>query len=148
LFKNFLQASFSSGSLPPKAETNTNYIVTWTLSNSANNISQAEARSILPIYVDFVGVAQGVSDNVYYDEVAREVVWKIGKVLPNTGINSNREISFIVSIKPSVNQVGSVPQLMKEVYLSGMDTFTNVTIKNTRGSITTSINSNNGRVVQ
>ncbi|HLP86511.1 MAG TPA: hypothetical protein VK153_01385 [Candidatus Paceibacterota bacterium] len=141
-------ASFSSGNMPPKAETETNYIVTWTLSNSANNITQAEARSVLPIYVKWVGVVNGVNDNLTYNDVTREVVWKIGQVAPNTGINTNREISFVVSLKPSLNQVGSVPQLMKEIYLSGMDSFTNTLVKSTRGPITTSISTNNGRVVQ
>lgn len=141
-------ASYFSGSMPPKAETETNYTITWTLSNSANNITGAEARSLLPIYVKWVGLSQGVNDNLIYNEVTREVVWKIGSVLPNTGISSNREASFIVSIKPSLTQVGSVPQLMKEIYLSGTDSFTKSLIKSTRGSITTSISSNNGRVVQ
>ncbi len=140
-------ASFSSGSMPPKAETETNYNVTWTLSNSANGLTQAEARSLLPIYVKWVGVA-GTNDNLTYNDVTREVIWNIGQVAPNTGINTNREVSFIVSLKPSLNQVGSVPQLMKEVYLSGMDSFANTLVKSTRGPITTSISTNNGRVVQ
>lgn len=140
--------SYSSGSTPPKAETETKYLVTWTLSNSANNINQAEAHSTLPIYVNWVGISQGVNDSLTYNDVTREVTWKIGQVAPNTGINSNREVSFIISIKPSLTQVGSVPQLMKEIYLSGIDSFTNTLIKSTRNSITTSTSSNNGRVVE
>ncbi len=130
-------AYYLSGSLPPKAETETNYIVTWTLSNSANSITQAQARSAIPIYVKWIGLASGQNDNLTYNEVTREVIWNIGSVLPGTGINSNREISFIISLKPSLSQVDSVPQLMKEIYLSGTDSFTNTLIKNTYGSITT-----------
>jgi hypothetical protein len=141
-------ADYFSGSIPPKAETDTSYRVIWTLSNSANSINKAEARSALPIYVEWVGISQGVDDSLTYNEVTREVIWNIGQVDPNTGINSNREVSFIVSIKPSLNQVGSVPQLMREIYLSGIDSFTNTNIKSTHSSITTSISSNNGRVVQ
>lgn len=141
-------ATYSSGSMPPKAETETNYIVTWTLSNSANNITEARARSALPIYVKWVGLLQGVNDNLTYNEVTHEVIWDIKSVLPSTGINSNREVSFIVSLKPSLTQVGSVPQLMKEIYLSGTDSFTNTLIKNTHGPITTTLFNSNGRVVQ
>jgi len=141
-------AAYLYGSLPPKAETQTNYTVTWTLSNSANNISGAEARSVLPIYVNWGGVSNGVNDDVTYNDVTREVIWNIGSVPPNTGINSNREVSFIVSIKPSLTQVGSVPQLMKEVYLTGTDTFTNTLIKDVHNAITTSLYNSNGRVVQ
>lgn len=141
-------ASYLYGSKPPKAETETSYVVTWTLSNSANNITGAEARSVLPIYVKWAGLSNGVNDNVTYNEVTREVIWNIGSVPPNTGINSNREVSFIVSLKPSLTQVGSVPQLMKEIYLSGTDSFTSTLIKDIHGPITTALYDSNGRVVQ
>ena len=143
-------ASYTTGSIPPKAETETNYKITWTLSNSANNITGAQARSALPIYVKWIGLQQGINDNLTYNEVTREVIWNIGSVLPNTGINSNREVSFIISLKPSLSQVGSVPQLMKEIYLSGKDSFTNTLIKSTQSSITTSLanGSVGGRVTQ
>jgi hypothetical protein len=141
-------AAYLYGSLPPKAETQTSYTVTWTLSNSANNITGAQARSVLPIYVNWGGVANGVNDDVTYNDVTREVIWNIGSVAPNTGINSNREVSFIVSIKPSLTQVGSVPQLMKEVNLTGTDTFTNTLVKDVHNAITTSLYNSNGRVVQ
>jgi hypothetical protein len=147
-------ATYASGSMPPKAETETNYTVTWTLSNSTNNINQAQARSALPIYVKWIGLTSGENENVTYNDVTREVIWNIGQVSPNTGINSNREASFNISLKPSLSQVGSVPQLMKEIYLSGTDLFANVLIKSTRGPITTSLNNDpnfkpgNARVVQ
>jgi hypothetical protein len=132
-------ASYSSGSLPPKAETETRYVVNWTLSNSANSINQAEARSALPIYVKWVGLTIGEDEKVTYNDVTREVTWNIGNVSPYTGINSNREASFIIALNPSTSQVGSIPQLMKEIFLSGTDSFTNTLIKVTRGFITTSI---------
>lgn len=141
-------ANYLLGSMPPKAETETNYTITWTLSNSANNITGAIARSSLPIYVKWAGLSQGINDNLTYNEVTREVIWNIGSVLPNTGINSNREVSFIVSLKPSLTQVGSVPQLMKEIYLSGTDSFTNTSIKDTHGPVTTILFNSDGRVIQ
>lgn len=153
-FQLVSSASFTSGSLPPKAETETRYTVTWTLSNSSNNISQAQAKSTLPIYIKWVGATPGSSENVSYNTTTREVIWNIGTVRPNTGFSSNREASFIVSLVPSLSQVGSVPQLMKEVFLSGTDTFTNTPIKSTRGPITTllrndpSFNSGDERVIQ
>jgi len=149
-FQIVSSASYATGSIPPKAETETNYTVTWTLSNSVNNITGAQARSALPIYVNWVGVQQGINDNLTYNEVTREVIWNIGAVLPNTGINSNREVSFIISLKPSLSQVGSIPQLMKEIYLSGKDSFTNSLIKRTQNPLTTSFANGlvGGRVTQ
>ncbi len=130
-------ASYLSGSLPPKAETETQYTVAWSLSNSANNITGAEARSVLPIYVKWVGLAPGSNENVTYDDQTREVIWNIGQVRPNTGIDSNRQASFVISLTPSLSQVGSVPQLMKDVILTGSDVFTGTSIRSTRNPITT-----------
>jgi hypothetical protein len=143
-------ASFSAGSNPPKAETETNYKVTWTLSNSSNNITGAVARSALPIYVKWVGLAPGENKNITYNEVTREIIWNIGSVTPGTGVSSNSEASFIISLKPSLTQVGSVPQLMKEIYLSGTDSFTNTVVKSVQGTISTSSasDSSGGRVVK
>jgi len=147
-------ATYLSGNIPPKSETETKYTITWALSNSANTVNQAQARSILPVYVKWVGVSTGESENVTYNEVTREVIWNIGSVRPNTGIESNREASFVLSFSPSLSQVGSVPQLMKDIYLSGTDSFANALIKNSRGPITTSLYNDpnhqysNGRVIQ
>lgn len=140
--------SYFYGNNPPKAESETKYVVTWTLSNSANSISGAQARSSLPIYVNWVGITAGENENVSYNEVTREVTWTIGSVNPNTGIDSNREASFVVSLKPSLSQVGSIVQIMKELYLTGTDSFTGTAIKSTRGAISTSLAGGDGRVVQ
>jgi hypothetical protein len=132
-------AVYSGGSMPPKAETETIYNVTWTLSNSANSITGAAAKSSLPIYVNWAGPAAGNNENVSYNESTREVSWNIGTVNPNTGFNSNREASFLISFKPSILQVGSIPQLMKDVFLSGQDSFTGTQIKSSHGPITIQI---------
>jgi hypothetical protein len=150
-FQIVSSATYLSGSMTPKAETKTNYTISWTLSNSANGISQAKATSTIPIYVEWVGLISGETENVTYNEVTREVTWDIGSVLPNTGIDSNREASFVVSLKPSLSQVGSVPLLMKELSLSGIDLFSNTLLKSTKGNIVTSMISglnSDGRVIQ
>lgn len=132
-------ASFTSGSLPPKADTETIYTVTWTLSNSANSISGAVARSTLPVYIGFLGRVSN-NENLSYNEVTREVIWNIGSVSPNTGFGSSREVSFRLSLKPSLSQVDSVPQLMKDVFLSGNDSFSLVSVKSSYRPITTLLN--------
>ncbi len=131
--------SFSSGPLPPKAENETRYSVTWTISNSSNTVTKAQARSALPIYVSWVGPVAGGNENLSYNATTREVIWNIGTVASNTGTGSTREATFIIALKPSLSQVGSVPQLMKEIYLSGVDSFTGTTIKSSRNPITSQL---------
>lgn len=136
-FQIVSSANFLSGPLPPKAESETRYGVTWTISNTINNVNQAQAKAILPFYITWIGLKEGSRENISYNATTHEVIWNIGTVNSNTGFGSNKEASFIVAIKPSISQVGSVPQLMKDVYLSGIDSFTGTLIKSSYGPITT-----------
>lgn len=129
-------AIFKSGPFPPKAESQTSYNVTWTLSNSTNSISGAVARASIPIYVKWVGpVTQ--RENITYNESTREVIWNIGSVKSNTGGASNREATFTIALTPSISQIGSIPQLMSDLFLSGTDVFTGTTVSSKRGPINT-----------
>lgn len=144
-------AKYISGNLPPKAETETKYNINWTLSNTANSITGAKAVTVLPVYVKWVSADAG--SIVTYNDFTREVTWNIGNVDQNTGVDSNREASFNVSINPSISQIGSTPQLIKETKLTGLDTFTNDIISVIQNAVTTNLmnNSNNigaGRVVE
>lgn len=129
-------AKYKSGSFPPKAEMETKYDVTWTLSNSTNTISGAVARAAIPVYVKWVGKVSP-NENITYNEATREVIWNIGSVKANTGSSSEREATFTLSLNPSTSQIGSIPQLMKDLYLSGTDSFAGSTISSKRGSINT-----------
>lgn len=152
-FQIAANAFYLSGSKPPKAESDTTYKVVWTLSNSVNTITGAQARASLPVYVKWAGSSS--KENITYDEVSREVVWNIGNVKPNTGFGSvEREAFFNVIIKPSLSQVGSVPLLVQELSLTGKDAFTEKIIKSSQRSISTltqsdpSFTSGDERVVQ
>ncbi len=137
-FQLATSAIFTSGALPPKVEKETRYTITWTLSNSANTIINAEARATLPIWVNWVGLAPGVSEGITYNQTTREIVWKIGSVQANTGFGStNREASFIISLSPSSSQAGSIPQLVKEVNLIGQDSFSGSQVKSVTSAIST-----------
>lgn len=146
-------AKFKSGALPPKADKETKYDVTWTLSNSTNAVSNAIARASIPVYVKWVGPVSP-RENVTYNESTREVIWNIGSVKANTGISYNREMTFTIALTPSLSQVGSVPQLMKDLFLTGTDAFTGTEVSSKRGPINTllsgdpSFQSGQERVIQ
>ena len=152
-FQIVASANYLSGSLPPKAETETRYNITWTLSNTVNEVVGAKASTVLPVYVKWVNANSVGGESVTYNDFTREVVWNIGGVSSNTGVNSNREASFIVSINPSVSQIGSTPQLITDTKLTGQDTFIGSTISSVKRAVTTNLfgDSNNigsGRVVE
>lgn len=139
-FQIATNARYASGAFPPKAETETAYNITWTLSNSTNQISNAEVRTVLPLYIKWGGVVGSTAENISYNDVTREVIWRVGTARVNTGFGtSNRELSFKLLLKPSLSQVGSIPQLTKETVLTGTDSFTTKDIKTTRPGLSTRI---------
>ncbi|MEI7688678.1 MAG: hypothetical protein WCI91_00655 [Candidatus Nomurabacteria bacterium] len=135
-FQIATSASYKSGPLPPKAETKTDYTVNWSLFNGTNPISEAVARAALPIYVDYAG-SNSPKENIIYNEATREVIWNIGSVRANTGGTDNREASFNITLSSSLSQVGSTPQLMQELFLSGTDSFTGTKLNDRRASLNT-----------
>ncbi|MCC6323684.1 hypothetical protein IT400_02735 [Candidatus Nomurabacteria bacterium] len=136
-FQIIANATSYSGTMPPQVDRDTVYKITWTLSNSVNNINNAEARAILPPYVKW-GTVLNNKENISFDPTAHEVIWKIGKVLANTGFGAGeRDATFTVILKPSLSQVGNVPQLVKEVYITGIDAFTNIALKSSANSVNT-----------
>lgn len=152
---NFQMASslgYLSGDLPPRTEGSTNYIVAWTLSNSTNSVNQAKVSAVLPIYTDWVGFVAGTKEKISYNKENREISWDIGSVLPGTGVDSNREVSFIVTFKPSLSQKGQSPILIKNILLTGKDSYSNAEVGSMRNDLYISSISgvssgeNNGRV--
>ncbi len=132
-------AFYYDGQVPPRANNETSYIVSWTLSNSANSLSLAKAVSVLPIYVSWAGPVEGSSENITYNQASREIIWDIGAVKPYTGIKENREVSFVVKIRPSLTQVGQIPTLMDKITLTGVDSFTKTEIESFFSQITTEL---------
>ena len=131
-------ATYKEGAFPPKAEKQTKYNVTWSLFNGTNDISGAVARAALPVYVTWIGNASQ-RENVTYNESTREVIWDIGAVKANTGGVNTREATFTIALNPSLSQVGSIPQLMKEVSITGTDVFSGVIVNNRYMSINTQL---------
>lgn len=131
-------AEYASGPMPPVAEQQTIYKVVWTLSNPANAISNGQAKAILPPYVKFIGMASNSAENVVYNDVSHEITWNIGTIRAGTGFGSiEREISFNIGLTPSVSQVGRVPQLVKDVYVTGTDSFASIPVTFSRGPLNT-----------
>ncbi|MFA6397557.1 MAG: hypothetical protein WDK96_01765 [Candidatus Paceibacterota bacterium] len=138
----------NSGPIPPKVGSKTTYTIVWSVTNSANIVSQAEARALLPIYVDWVGGVTPASENVTYDSGTREVVWKIGNVKRGAGLTGDeKEVAFQIELLPSLSQVGTAPVLIYQTKLTGFDTYTNITNESTTSQLTTKLIHDNNYVL-
>lgn len=135
----------NSGVVPPAADKKTTYTVNWVVTNSVNPVSGAEVRATLPIYVTWKNSTSPVSENITYDTVTREVIWKIDSVGRASGtVPARREAYFQVELKPSLLQVGSVPAITSEVVLTGTDTFTGALLRSQGRASSTQLNSEEG----
>ncbi len=117
----------TSGPIPPRAESETSYVVTWAVKNSANTVANGIAQTVLPPYARFVSAENG--SGITYDESSRTVRWPLGDIKPGVGYTAPaRQASFQVAITPSASQVGSVVNLTSDTTLSGLDRFVQVSV--------------------
>ena len=136
----------NNGSIPPKAEEETTYTVVWALSNTSNGVANARVFAVLPSYVKWLGQVDPADEDLSYNPVGGEVVWKAGEVESGDGVGSApREVAFQVSFTPSQRQVGTAPTIIGEATAQGTDRFTGgEVISSTRAALTTKSLSDGG----
>lgn len=129
----------NTGPIPPKAEKETTYTVNWTVDNTANTVTGAEVRALVPAYVKWLGKISPAGEDVTFDSKSGLIVWRVGNVDSYT-VNSGhrRNVSFQISFSPSVAQVGQAPLLVQDTSLTGQDDFTGATLKSGNQSLSTS----------
>ena len=132
----------NTGPIPPKAESETSYTVTWTVTNPLNNLSGAKVSATLPPYVKWLGNISPSREKVDYDESTRQVSWSVGNVLAGAGtVSAAREVSFQISFLPSVDQIGDTPTLISEASLTAKDNFTLTNVANSFSFLNTRLTS-------
>lgn len=118
------------GPIPAVVEQTTEYTLTWEITNSSSNLRDAQVTTRLPSYVNWLNIATPSSEALTYNETTRELVWDLGQVSAGAGFTSDsREVSFKVSITPSVAQRGSIPSLTESLAFEAEDTYTGGTIR-------------------
>ncbi len=145
----------NSGPFPPKVDNPTTYTITWTATNSFNNVNNAKVIATLPSNVIWTNFTSPASEQINYDQASGRITWNIGNMQANTGVShSPREVSFQVSITPSITQVGSNITLLSEATISGTDAYSGEILNDTEPAVTTDIASDPayqtdiGKVVQ
>ncbi len=123
---SFATGAFSnSGPVPPRVGQETTYTVSWSLSNSSNAVAGARVSAALPPYVKWLGTVGPPSERVSYNQEGGEVVWDAGDMSAGVGFGSSpREVSFQVSLLPSVGQAGTAPVVIGSAQASASDRFT------------------------
>ena len=132
----------NSGPFPPRVDNESTYTITWTASNSFNNLTSARVSTFLPPNVTWTGYTSPDSEKVTYDKGTGEVVWNIGDMRSGAGTNySPRTASFQVAIVPSISQLGTELNLLNEATISGTDAYSGARIGEVKNPVTTNITS-------
>ncbi len=127
----------NSGPVPPRVDTVTTYTVVWTVTNTSNSITGARVTAALPPQVSWTDVISPADAGLTYDSNGGNITWVVGAVPRNATIGSGaRQIAFQVALRPSANQVGTVPQIMGAATITGTDTFTGATGRNNTPALT------------
>lgn len=126
----------NTGPIPPKADTESTYTITWALSNTVNSIGGAVVSAVLPSYVRFTGKAFPSDASVTYNETTRTVTWNAGDVPAGTAA---KEVQFQVALTPSASQRNTTPILIQAATYAGTDRFTGDRLTGTAPALTTEI---------
>jgi len=132
----------NTGSIPPKVGKATTYTVVWTLTNTANSISNAQVSSTLPSWVDFVGPFLPATENLSYNSSTKQIIWNADRIPKGAGVaGAARIVSFQISFTPSLSQIRSMPIILNNAVLTGHDDFANVDVRVSKEGLITNLSS-------
>ena len=135
----------NTGPIPPKVGQATTYTVTWTLSNTANSISNVQVAATLPQWMTFSGQFLPAGADVTYNAPTNQIIWNVGRIDKGVGITgTSPSVSFQLSYNPSVSQIGTEPTILNDSILTGHDDFANVDVKVDAPSLDTLLQSDSG----
>lgn len=131
----------NTGPLPPRAEQATTYTIVFSVLNSSNAISDGRVVMTLPPYVEWVGTVDPSYEEISFSPVGGQIIWNIGDLEPGVGMTlPPREVAFQIKLVPSISQIGQTVTLVNEQTISGFDRFTETTVENSRGVLSTHLN--------
>jgi hypothetical protein len=129
----------ASGSIPPKANQPTSYVIIWNIANKGSTIAGGTVTAVLPSYVTYTGKASG-SGSFAYDSSSRTVTWTTGD-LPQGG---NVQGMFQVILTPSTSQQGGAVELTSGASFTGFDRFAGAQVTANTSPATTEISQDPG----
>lgn len=127
----------NTGPIPPKADQASTFTIVWNVDNTSNAVGNAQVTTTLPPQVKWLNAFSPNNENITYDPNSGKVTWQVGNVGTYT-LNSmrRREVSFQVSVTPSINQIGQPVTLVNQATLTATDSFTGVALESSQGALT------------
>jgi hypothetical protein len=135
----------NTGPIPPVHDKETTYTIIWSTVNSSSDVSNVIVKTTLPSYVKWLSQVSPQGEDVTFNSLGGEVLWKAGDVKAGSGINSPaRSVAFRVAVTPSLNQVGERPTITGDTVISGTDAFTKEILNITKKGVNTELTNDPG----
>lgn len=95
------------------------------ITNTTNDLKNVKFLASLPSGVAWERQIYPEGDNLKFNTRTNQLEWKLGIVKSDTGFKSPAEkAEFVISVTPSINQVGDEIDLINSMQINAEDTFT------------------------
>lgn len=147
----------NEGPMPPRVNVPTTYTLVFQVTNSSNDVEDAELTTFLPPYVEWLNVVAPSVERtkVSYDTATRQLKWRLGDLRSGLGVGTSqpRQLSAQVRVVPSINQLDQDIALTGDIILSGTDAFTDTDLNFKKNAVFNRLENRraigaDGRVVQ
>ncbi len=128
----------NTGPIPPKADKETTYTITWNITNTTNDLKNTTVSTILPSGISWKEQISPNTERISYNPDTRVVLWNVGNVSSGAGFTSSpRQVSFQIGLTPSVSQIGSIVTLTSETNFQTIDTYIESKLQLSQPQVTT-----------
>ncbi len=124
------------GPLPPALDMATNYWIFLEFNNSANELENFVLTAELPDNVYYNDKKRVLDGRLIYSEIGKRLAWEIDSI--KGGVNNYRT-SFEVTLIPGQEDLGTIPNLLKNIKFTLKDKFTNQDLSGTLSNISTNL---------
>ncbi len=108
------------GPMPPVAGEKTGYVVVWNIKNSSNALHNIKVEARLPSYAEWGQEVSNKVEEFFYDDDTNSILWEIERLEPF----AEREISFVVFVKPPKSYIGEVARILSRSSFMATDSST------------------------
>jgi hypothetical protein len=128
-----------TGPIPPRVGQTTTYTVSLVAEAGVNDLSDTQITTSLPLYITWLDQYQGPGE-VTYNTVSKQLEWRPGDI----EARQRKQLTFQVSLTPSVSQIGAIPTLINSQQLRASDRFTGATLRASAPALTTALSTELG----
>ncbi len=123
----------NAGPIPPRVGQKTQYTLKFQVVNSSNKVKEAHLKTVLPVYVRWTGKVypSREKEKIRYSAATGEFLWDIGDVESGVGVGGSKAKELLIQIEatPSLSHVDQPFELTRDLYLRGVDEFTDVSLE-------------------